>query len=130
MGGKATKRTATGEQEGGSPTANELPERWSAQRKMELVLRLLLGGVQALFGTALQADLRLGALAFLEAGRQALNEDLEHGVRLFGRGLVRIARAAVGREQVPGAGDADPATVDGIKTGWPGGAVIGLSEVD
>ena len=36
MGGKVTKRTATGEQEAGSPTANELPERWSAQRKMEL----------------------------------------------------------------------------------------------
>jgi len=39
MGGKATKRTATGGQEAGSPTADELPERWSAQRKMELVLR-------------------------------------------------------------------------------------------
>lgn len=43
MGGKATKRTATGGPEAGSPTADELPERWSAQRKMELVLRLLRG---------------------------------------------------------------------------------------
>jgi hypothetical protein len=43
MGGNATKRTAPGGQEAGSPTADELPERWSAQRKMELVLRLLRG---------------------------------------------------------------------------------------
>ena len=39
---KPRKPTSLSE-EGAAPSANELPERWSAQRKSELVLRLLRG---------------------------------------------------------------------------------------
>jgi O-antigen/teichoic acid export membrane protein len=62
-------------------------------------LGLLIGGVQALFGTALQADLRLGALAFVEAGRQVLSALLLVLLVLAGAGVVPFLAV-----QVPAAG--------------------------
>jgi O-antigen/teichoic acid export membrane protein len=62
-------------------------------------LGLIVGGVQALFGTALQADLRLGALAFLEAGRQALSALLLVVLVLAGAGVVPFLAV-----QLPAAG--------------------------
>jgi O-antigen/teichoic acid export membrane protein len=60
---------------------------------------VLIGGVQALFGTQLQAELRLGALAFLEAGRQALSALLLVALVLAGAGVVPFLAV-----QVPAAG--------------------------
>jgi transposase len=95
MGRKATKRTATGEQEAaGSPTGDELPERWSAQRKMELVLRLLRG--EALDAVSRESQVPAHELeswkrVFLEAGSRGLKTRADPEER-----DLTLARAKIG----------------------------------
>ena len=43
----------------------------------------------------------------------------------LGLGGMRIAGAGVGRQQMPGAGDADPAAIDGVEARLGGRAVVG-----
>jgi len=78
----------------GAPESAELPERWSAQRKMELVLRLLRGEVL----DAVSRESQIPAHA-LESWKRVF---LEHGARgLKSRGdpeerELTLARAKIG----------------------------------
>ena len=47
--------------------------------------------------------------------RQSLDQQLHHAPPLLGRGGVRVARAGIGRKQVPGAHDRHPAAVDRVE---------------
>jgi hypothetical protein len=95
MGGKATKETTTGEPEAGSsPIADELPERWSAQRKMELVLRLLRGEALGAVSRESQVpahELESWKRVFLEAGGRGLKTRADPEER-----DLTLARAKIG----------------------------------
>jgi len=93
MGTERPKRTPP-EHTSGPPSPGELPERWSAQRKTELVLRLLRG--EAL--DAVSRDSQVPAHE-LESWHRVF---LEHGTRgLKSRGVpeereLTLARAKIG----------------------------------
>ena len=75
MGKKATKGNAGGDEGPAAGDAEDLPERWSAQRKMELVLRLLRG--EPLEGVSRESQVPAHELeswkrVFLEAGARGL----------------------------------------------------------
>jgi hypothetical protein len=94
MGGKVTKRTATGGPEAGAAIGDELPERWSAQRKMELVLRLLRG--EALDAVSRESQVPAHELeswkrVFLEAGSRGLKTRADPEER-----DLTLARAKIG----------------------------------
>ena len=78
----------------GAPESTELPERWSVQRKMELVLRLLRGG--ALDAVSRESQVPAHALeswkrAVLDAGARGLKTRAEPEER-----ELTLARAKIG----------------------------------
>jgi transposase len=92
MGAKHRKRTATSAE--AMPTEGELPERWSAQRKTELVLRLLRG--EALDAVSRESQVPAHELeswkrVFLESGARGLKTRAEPEER-----DLTLARAKIG----------------------------------
>ncbi len=93
MGSKARKPMSP-QDEGAQPTGEELPERWSAQRKMELMLRLLRGEPVDAVSRESQVpahELEGWKRVFLEHGMRGLRSRAEPEER-----ELTLARAKIG----------------------------------
>ena len=94
MKDKARKRTTTPDSEPSPAEVRELPERWSVQRKTELVLRLLRG--EALDAVSRESQVPAHELeswkrAFVETGTRGLKSRAEPEER-----ELTLARAKIG----------------------------------
>ena len=91
---KALKAKAEGSEPVPSPAADDLPERWSVQRKTELVVRLLRG--EGLDGVSRESQVPAHELErwhriFLEQGKRGLRTKAEPEER-----ELTLARAKIG----------------------------------
>lgn len=94
MAAKPRKKTPTGSDEASLARADELPERWSVQRKAELVLRLLRG--EALDAVSRESqvpahELEAWKRVFLETGARGLKSRSDPEER-----ELTLARAKIG----------------------------------
>jgi hypothetical protein len=92
MGTKRGKGTAPQERTG--PTSEDLPERWSTQRKTELILRLLRGEPVDAVSRQSQVpahELESWKRVFLETGARGLRSRTEPEER-----ELKLARAKIG----------------------------------
>ena len=93
MADKPGKRTSS-EGDESSPASDELPERWSAARKMDLVLRLLRGDLLDTVSRESQVpghELEAWKRAFLEHGQRGLKTRADPEER-----ELTLARAKIG----------------------------------